>query len=56
MKFSSLILIFILMVGCLGPIGPEERIKSFYKELSKVSQIIHLSIFPSENMGLSKFN
>lgn len=51
MKVSLFALFFI--IGCLGPIGPKERVKSFYKDLATASQtdslLTHFS--SRESMG-----
>ena len=33
------LLLFIFLLSCFGPIGPEQRVKSFYKDLSNASDI-----------------
>ena len=54
MKLSLFALFFVL--GCLGPIGPKERIKSFYKDLASASDLESLESHFSSKKSLGDFD
>ena len=48
-------LFLFLIVGCVGSIGPEERIKSFYKDLSSSDQLNSLESHFSSKESMEYF-
>ena len=52
---KSSFLIFVFLLSCVGPVGPEERVRSFYKDLASAKDVDSLSNHFSSPLSFDAF-